>query len=80
MEDHAAALVLSVQGGDGDGTLAYQEFVSSLPLFCSTALRARVSVVLEMRSAAQSPFCSGCIDAIDVTLGAGLVFCTGWVL
>lgn len=48
MEDHHAGLTLSVQDGDSGGALIDQGFVSLMPLFCSSSLRARVNVVLEM--------------------------------
>lgn len=78
-KDHHAGVTLSVQDGDSGGALVDQGFVSLMPLFCSSSLRARVDVVLEMLLATRSLFCSGHTYAIAVTLGAGLVFCTSWV-
>jgi len=80
VEDHPVDFTLSVQDGDTGGTLVDQGFVSLMPLFCSSTLRARVSVVLEILLSIWSLFCRGRTCVIAVTLGAGLVFCTSWVL
>lgn len=79
MEDRPADLTLSVQASDSDGTLVDQGFVSLVPLFCSSTLRARVNAELEMLLATWCLVAMVVLNAFAVTPGAGVVFCTNWV-
>lgn len=77
MEDHPADLILSVQ--DGDGALVDQGFVSLMPLFSSSTLRARVSVELEMLLATWSLFAVVVFTLLLLPLEPDWLFCTSWV-
>lgn len=75
MEDHPADLILSVQ--DDDGALIDQGFVSLMPLFSSSTLRARVSVELEVLLAAWSLFAVVVLMPLLLPLELDWLFCTG---